>query len=35
MRLRIPAGGDQLQPGDAAGDLVIFIHLVEDFVERW
>jgi molecular chaperone DnaJ len=30
-RLRIPAGGDQLQPGDPAGDLVIFIHLVEDF----
>ena len=35
MRLRIPAGGDRLQPGDPAGDLVIFIHLVEDFVERW
>jgi molecular chaperone DnaJ len=34
MRLRIPARGDQPQPGDVSGDLVIFIHVVEDFGER-
>jgi molecular chaperone DnaJ len=26
-RLRIPCGGDQLEPGDPAGDLVILLHL--------
>ena len=26
-RLRIPCGGDQLEPGDPAGDLVVLLHL--------
>jgi molecular chaperone DnaJ len=29
-RIRIPCGGDQVRPGNPAGDLVVLIHLVED-----